>query len=112
MSRLFALAFVAITAAGCALGPRYKRPDVAVPDAFRGAPAAATAESLADLQPSALFDDPALDALVTTALQQNFDLRIAAERVQQARALYRVRRSDRFPDDRRLRWRRDGGRLS
>jgi outer membrane protein, multidrug efflux system len=98
MSRLMLLLSIAITAAGCALGPRYQRPDVAVPETFRGAPATdARTDSLADLQWSALFDDPALTALVTTALQQNFDVRIAAERVQQARAVYRIRRSDRFP---------------
>ena len=98
MSRLVLLIVITLTAAGCALGPRYRRPDVAVPETFRGAPAAgASLDSLADLQWSALFDDPALTALVTTALQQNFDLRIAAERVQQARAVYRIRRSDRFP---------------
>ena len=98
MSRLVFLVVITLTAAGCALGPRYQRPDVAVPDAHRGAPeAAASPASLADLQWSVLFDDPALTALVTTALQQNFDLRIAAERVQQARAVYRISRSDRFP---------------
>jgi NodT family efflux transporter outer membrane factor (OMF) lipoprotein len=98
MSRLVLLLSITLTAAGCALGPRYQRPDVALPDGFRGAATtAAGADSLADLQWSALFDDPALTALVTTALQQNFDLRIAAERVQQARAVYRIQRSERFP---------------
>src|SRR4029453_8864406 len=53
--------------------------------------------SLADLEWAAIFDDPALTALVTAALRENFDLRIAAERVQQARALYRISRSDRYP---------------
>ena len=37
MSRLVLLLSITLTAAGCALGPRYQRPDVAVPDAFRGA---------------------------------------------------------------------------
>ena len=97
MSRLVLLLSITLIAAGCALGPRYQRPDVPVPDTFRGAPAGASPDSLADLQWSALFDDPALTALVTTALQQNFDLRIAAERVQQARAVYRIQRSERFP---------------
>ena len=97
MSRLVLLLSITLIAAGCALGPSYQRPDVPVPDTFRGAPAGASPDSLADLQWSALFDDPALTALVTTALQQNFDLRIAAERVQQARAVYRIQRSERFP---------------
>jgi multidrug efflux system outer membrane protein len=97
MSRLLALLLVLVVTTGCALGPRYKRPDVAVPDAHRGTPLAPTAQSLADLEWQALFDDPALTELVTTALRQNFDLRIAAERVQQARAVARIARSERFP---------------
>jgi NodT family efflux transporter outer membrane factor (OMF) lipoprotein len=98
VSRLALVTLITLTAAGCALGPRYKRPDVAVPDAHRGAAAAAgNPASLADRDWQSLFADPALTALVTTALQQNFDLRIAAERVQQARAIARIRRSERFP---------------
>jgi NodT family efflux transporter outer membrane factor (OMF) lipoprotein len=97
MSRLLAVLLVLVVTTGCALGPRYQRPDVAVPDTHRGAPAAATAESLGDREWSALFDDPVLTELVTTALRQNFDLRIAAERVQQARAQSRIARSERFP---------------
>ena len=98
MLRYLFVTFVTLTAAGCALGPRYTRPDVPLPAAHRGAPAAAPGEaSLADLEWAAIFDDPALTALVTSALRENFDLRIAAERVQQARALYRISRSDRYP---------------
>lgn len=98
MSRLILVTFITLTAAGCALGPRYARPKVPVPDTYRGAAAGApAAASLADLEWSALFADQALTDLVTTALQQNFDVRIAAERVLQARAAYRITRSDRFP---------------
>jgi NodT family efflux transporter outer membrane factor (OMF) lipoprotein len=97
MSRLAPVLLVAALAAGCATAPRYTRPDVPVPAGFRGAPAATAGDSLADRQWSALFSDPALTALVTTALEQNFDLRIAAERVLQARAAYRIADSERFP---------------
>jgi multidrug efflux system outer membrane protein len=98
MLRYVLVTFVTLTAAGCALGPRYARPDVPVPQTHRGAPVHAPGDaSLADLEWAAIFDDPALTALVTTALRENFDLRIAAERVQQARALYRISRSERYP---------------
>jgi multidrug efflux system outer membrane protein len=97
MSRLLAILIVLVVTTGCALGPRYKRPDVAVPETHRGAAAITSAESLADLEWQALFDDPVLTELLTTALRQNFDLRIAAERVQQARAVARIARSERFP---------------
>jgi NodT family efflux transporter outer membrane factor (OMF) lipoprotein len=79
----------------CTLGPDYKRPAVATPAAHRGQEA--TAESLADVPWFDLFRDDTLSALVRAALQQNFDLRIAAERVLQARAAYGIARADRFP---------------
>src|SRR5215204_4031050 len=99
MSRLIVVTLISLVAAGCTLGPRYKRPEVAAPAAFRGADTSIdpASGSLADLEWSALFNDPALTAIVTSALKQNFDVRIAAERVLQARAVYRIARSDQFP---------------
>jgi multidrug efflux system outer membrane protein len=97
MSRLLSVLLVLALTTACAVGPRYQRPAVAVPDTHRGASAAASTDSLADLEWQKLFDDPVLTELVTTALRQNFDLRIAAERVQQARAVARIARSERFP---------------
>ena len=87
-----------VLAGACTLGPNYTRPPIETPGAFRGAEgAAATAASLADVQPGDLFQDPALTSLIETAREHNFDLRIAAERIVQARAAYRIRRADRFP---------------
>jgi multidrug efflux system outer membrane protein len=53
--------------------------------------------SLADLKWFEVFRDETLTDLVNTALKENFDVRIAAERVLQARALYGIRRADRWP---------------
>ena len=96
------VAFTGVLAASCALGPNYKRPEVQPPAAFRGESAFATTgqvggESLADLKWFDVFRDDTLTALVSTALKQNFDMRIAAERVLQARAAYGITRADRFP---------------
>ena len=84
--------FVVIASAGtasCTLGRDYKRPAIETPSTYRAAPAEASAASLADLQWFELFRDETLTKLVTTALKQNFELRIAAERVLQARAVVR-----------------------
>jgi len=91
--------FAALTLSSCAVGPNYKRPVVQTPTEFRGAdaPAGANSESLADLEWFDLFEDEVLKQLVITALEQNFDLRIAAERVLQARAQLGITRSDQFP---------------
>jgi multidrug efflux system outer membrane protein len=84
-------------AASCTLGPNYKRPIVEIPTVHRGSTGHVGAESLADLKWFELFRDDTLTGLVTAALQQNFEVRIAAERVVQARALFGIARADRFP---------------
>jgi multidrug efflux system outer membrane protein len=86
--------------AACTMGPNYKRPLVEVPSAHRGAADAAqgtASASLADLKWFDVFRDDTLTGLVSTALQQNFEVRIAAERVLQARAAYGISRADRWP---------------
>ncbi len=84
---------------GCTVGPNYKRPQVAIPGQFRGTPAAeaGAAASLADTKWQDLFPDPVLNQMVTTALAQNFDLLIAAQRVQEARYQLGITRANQFP---------------
>jgi multidrug efflux system outer membrane protein len=84
-------------AASCTVGPNYKRPVIEAPSAYRAQQPSAAAGSLADLAWFELFRDDALTQLVRTALQQNFEARIAAERVLQARAAYGITRADQVP---------------
>src|SRR6266436_3463406 len=88
--------FVAALLAGCAIGPDYKRPPVAEPPTFRGQ-ATTEAASLADLPWWEVFQDTILENLITEALGNNYDVRIAAARVQEARAQFVVSRSDLYP---------------
>jgi multidrug efflux system outer membrane protein len=81
---------------GCAIGPNYKRPSVAEPPTFRGQ-ATGEAASLADAPWWEVFQDPSLKALIQEALRRNYDVRIAAARVQEARAFLSVARSDLYP---------------
>jgi multidrug efflux system outer membrane protein len=81
---------------GCAIGPDYKRPAVVDPQTFRGL-AASEAASLADLPWWAVFQDPVLKELIHEALLGNYDVQIAAARVQEARAGFVSTRSDLFP---------------
>ena len=97
------LAAFGLSLAGCMVGPNYKRPAVATPQQFRGAPAggtsqgAATPDSIAETKWFDLFQDDTLKQLVTGALEKNFDLRIAAERVLEARAQYGISRANLWP---------------
>jgi multidrug efflux system outer membrane protein len=95
---LIAISFLLLT--GCTLGPKYKRPAVTVPDAYRGlAPDAGpqTAASLGDEKWWTVFQDEQLQALIREALAQNYDVRIAAARVLQAQAALGITRSNQFP---------------
>ncbi len=84
---------------GCTVGPNYQRPKIDTPPAYRGPDNAAisTTESLGDEKWWTLFRDRQLQSLVRTALQQNYDLRIAAARIVQAQGQLRVTRADQFP---------------
>ena len=75
----------------------YHRPTVPVPPQYRGAVQPGTAASLADTKWFDLFQDAALKQLVKTALERNFDLRMAAERVLEARAQYGIVHANQFP---------------
>ena len=86
---------------GCAVGPNYHRPDVQTPSAYRdlsdNPQAQAQAASFADLPWWQVFQDPQLQDLIRTALKQNYDLQIATERINAARAQVAITRSSLFP---------------
>ena len=94
--RIISSLVVAALLSGCTIGPDYKRPPVARPETFRGQ-ATAEAASLADVPWWEAFQDPILKGLIQDALGSNYDVRIAAARVQEARANLGVARSDYFP---------------
>ncbi len=100
--RVLIVLLIAGAAAGCTVGPDYKRPIVTVPDAYRGAAgpeplATADAASIGDQGWWDVFQDDQLRELIRTALQQNLDLRIAATRILEAQAQLGVSRADQFP---------------
>jgi len=83
--------------AGCAVGPNYKRPEIATPDRFYGEAQAAEAKALTDVPWFDVFGDAALKSLVDEALVSGYDARIAAARVQEAQARYGIAKADYYP---------------
>jgi multidrug efflux system outer membrane protein len=81
----------------CTLGPDYSRPALLIPDNHRGVVGAPVTESLADLPWWEVFKDPVLQELIRDALRNNYDLRTAAARVEDARAQIGVARSFFYP---------------
>jgi outer membrane protein, multidrug efflux system len=97
--KILLLVVLPILFAGCAVGPNYKRPQVSVPQQWTVAPARGTSTS----EPGAdawwaSFNDPELDSLVVRAVNRNLDLKLALERVQEARAASGIARSGYFPE--------------
>lgn len=101
MRNCIALLSAALLLSGCAVGPNYKRPTVAVPTTYRGAVPDSTPQtetiSLGDQKWWDIFQDEQLRSLIRTALQQNYDLRTAASRILEAKAQLGITRADQFP---------------
>jgi outer membrane protein, multidrug efflux system len=81
----------------CAIGPDHTRPHFPLPEAFRNEPGPALPHSVADLPWWELYKDPVLTKLIRTALDNNYDARIAVARMEQARQSAAQTRSLFFP---------------
>lgn len=102
MRSLAAAAPLALLAAlGCNVGPKYTRPQVPVPPAYRGPDNTAVSSdaqgSLGDQKWARVFQEPELQQLIHTALENNFDLRIAAQHILEQQAQVRITRAQEFP---------------
>ena len=99
--RLSLLAGIVSFLAGCTVGPKYVRPNYPSPPAFRGADnapvASNTKESLGDEQWAAVYREPELQELIRKALVNNYDVRIAAQRILEQQAQVKITRSQEFP---------------
>src|SRR5258707_8703029 len=101
MRKIVALACIAILGCGCTVGPNYKRPAANVPGTYRGL----AEEEAGKSEPGALsgqkwwgaLQDEQLRSLIRTAVQQNYDVRIAGARILQAQAQLGITRADQFP---------------
>ncbi|MFA6957250.1 MAG: efflux transporter outer membrane subunit [Thermoanaerobaculia bacterium] len=92
---LLIVLLLAVATTGCMLGPANQRPPIPTPEVWREGPAAE--ESIANLEWWSIYDDPALQDLIRQSIAENKDLRVAMERVVEARARYGVSRADLWP---------------
>jgi outer membrane protein, multidrug efflux system len=94
-------AVLVLLLSGCNVGPKYVRPNYTAPPVFRGADDTSVSSdpkgSLGDQQWSAIYREPELQDLIRKALANNYDLRIAAQRILEAQAQVKITRSQQFP---------------
>jgi multidrug efflux system outer membrane protein len=83
--------------AGCTVGPNYRRPVVSAPASYRGATGAAEGQPLGARKWDTVFTDPVLQALIAEALKNNFDVKIAADRVLEQEAQVGIARAAQYP---------------
>jgi multidrug efflux system outer membrane protein len=91
--------------AGCSLAPTFKQPEVQTPTAWKELPpaergnwkTAKPADDAARGEWWKVFNDPVLDGLEKEATTANQNLKAAAARVAQARALLGVAKSEQYP---------------
>jgi outer membrane protein, multidrug efflux system len=91
-----------LTVAGCKVGPNYKRPVVNTPANYRGALApdiapAPSAMPLGAEKYTAVFTDPVLQGLIAEALKNNYDVKIAADRVLEQQAQLGITKAAQYP---------------
>jgi multidrug efflux system outer membrane protein len=87
----------ALLLSACMTAPAYKKPDTALPAEFRSQMTPAQADSIADLPWWGVFSDPALQGLIAEALNNNYDIKVAAARIERARAVVGVVSSESKP---------------
>ena len=88
---------LAILVSGCAIGPRYREPVMELPQTYRSYKTLDQAESMINLPWWKVFNDKTLQELIRETLLNNYDLRAAAARVDEAHAMVGVTRSQILP---------------
>ncbi|MFA6920666.1 MAG: efflux transporter outer membrane subunit [Gallionella sp.] len=81
---------------GCSLAPTYQRPAAPVPATWPDSAKPAGVRAMPDWQ--VYFPDPRLQALISAALENNRDLRIATARIAEARAQYGIQNAASLPN--------------
>ena len=93
---LFFILAVFLSLDSCKVGPKYVRPVVKTDSLFRFAQSGDT-NSVANIEWIKLFKDTVLQRLIRTGLTNNYDIRIAYARIEEARAAFKQARGQQWP---------------
>jgi NodT family efflux transporter outer membrane factor (OMF) lipoprotein len=85
---------------GCSVGPKYHQPKIETAADYKNAEGGLDSEDPSYISLSSWwkqFEDPVLDQIIDQAIQKNYNLLIAFERIKQVRAYYNIQTSNLFP---------------
>jgi multidrug efflux system outer membrane protein len=100
MQKFVSLILGAGLLAGCAIGPNYKKPSIDTPASYRGVlpgEAPGNIASIGDQKWWEVFQDKKLQDLIHTALEQNYDVLIAADHIIEAQQQLNIANSYELP---------------
>lgn len=80
---------------GCAVGPKYSRPETKKPEAYVQAPT--KTDSITNLKWWDVYEDTVLQSLIQVAIDSNLDLMTAVARVDEAKAILGYNQANLFP---------------
>ena len=96
--RVIVILVIAILPVGCLVGPKYEKPKDQNTAAFNNGPANAdTLASVVNVKWFDLFNDDVLKNLISTGLENNYDLKIALARIERTRAELGYSKADLLP---------------
>jgi multidrug efflux system outer membrane protein len=95
MKNKFITGFILVVLAGCAVGPKYSRPETTKPQAYTQA--AVKTDSITNLKWWDVYQDTVLQKLIRIAVDSNLDLRTAIARVDEAKAILGFNQANMFP---------------
>jgi len=99
MSRALSLIYCLIPLlTGCMVGPKYHKPETAMPESFEETSEAEIANDQDLCRWWEQFEDPLLNELIAEAVKSNYDWRIALEQIFEVRAQYRIQKSYLWPE--------------
>ena len=98
MNKMMTALMAAGILSGCSLAPHYERPVAPVAENYPAEPGGKGAKSASEIGWREFFPDENLQALIKSALDNNRDLRMAALRIEEARALYNIQSADLLPN--------------
>jgi outer membrane protein, multidrug efflux system len=81
--------------AGCAVGPKYSRPNTKKPEAYTQS--TEQTDSITNMKWWDVYQDTVLQSLVRKAIDQNLDLKIAIARMEQSKAILGFNKANLFP---------------
>ena len=99
LNKLFPALALLLLVTGCSMIPQYQQPELSVADSWPVGEAYPETEKgmAADIAWQDYFQSSTLKTLISQALENNRDLKVAVLNIEKAQAAYRIQRSDSLP---------------